>query len=436
MNISLPATIINDGGVPTLNLQAIAAALQKSGISVTLEKPEDEASGSGTDNSATDMAGIETPASSQASHESVSPRFFAAEPSPPQTKIYDAWPYTDTLQGQKRKSRDEDENHSALAWGRAPLKDNTAADRSNHNTRVTETPANDKGKQRAVQQETPGGSKLGNPISLHPFTPPRNLSNTAMRARALATTGQESYLTVLLSSPATSSPIKAGRITFSPSKGRTSPSKWKGISPSANTSEAVLGISSPRYSFDFSLATPSVFDTIPLEVSSASRVWNNHPTLGPPASVSEAKKSRPSPSGRSSQELGARLGYPPQTSTSMNMMDEDLDLAYPAHLSSPLDRLQRRRLSANDATKISDDEDDFDLTDFLDLDNVDGTPGSVPASPVKITPTRGFSKEFGLLSQEEVERLTSSAHSSFEEEARSSKRRKLDSPPVEIPVEV
>jgi len=121
----------------------------------------------------------------------------------------------------------------------------------------------------------------------------------------------------------------------------------------------------------------------------------------------------------------------------MNMMDEDLDLAYPAHLSSPLDRLQRRRLSANDATKISDDdEDDFDLTDFLDLDNVDGTPGSVPASPVKITPTRGFSKEFGLLSQEEVERLTSSAHSSFEEEARSSKRRKLDSPPVEIPVEV
>ncbi|KIJ38460.1 hypothetical protein M422DRAFT_258828, partial [Sphaerobolus stellatus SS14] len=236
-------------------------------------------------------------------------------------------------------------------------------------------------------------------------------------------------------SPA-SSPTKTGRISFlSPSKRQSSPSKWKGIDPPNTSSDALLSRTSPRFSFDFNLGTPNLFDTIPLEVNSSTRPnWAGPSTLGPPAPVIESTKRASDKT--ISQDDDLNLIYPSsRLSTSMDV--DDFELGYPIQLSSPLGRLQRRRTSASE-TRLRDD--DFDLTDFLHLDNVAGNTGSsTPSSPSKISHSpREFSKEFGLLSQEEVERLTAttlpttSSPTAFEREARSSKRRRTEEATVEV----
>jgi hypothetical protein len=102
--------------------------------------------------------------------------------------------------------------------------------------------------------------------------------------------------------------------------------------------------------------------------------------------------------------------------------DQDIQLV-DSELSSPSERLKRHSGNAS----RSRDDGEFDMEAFIDLDDAAPASGAnLTASLHKTIVSRGFSKEFGLLSPEEVERITGSARGDFEDDARSSKRRKVD----------
>lgn len=466
----------SDGGTDGINLEAIALALQKSGISLTLGtsalSPDSDQSHSDGDvaipcdarkqstrplgqtdwhytvnaNEALGIVGNEqlsTPQPSLLNAEQVAA--FWVNNSPESDISADSLatrrstspspvPY-DSRSSQKRKA--DGGGRSDQPHERVPLRDNTSFARNNYNSNprvVPGSPRKDTAKQSASPR-TPGTSRMWqpvSPISSSPGNPynPRYLSSTALRARALATTGEESYLTLVLSSPGTaSSPVRnTGLVSFtSPFSRRTSPTKVKsgdGV-PLRNDPLDILGTSSPRYPFDFNIegtsSSPShitVFDSIPLELGSSTPAHWTPPSLGPPAPVSE-------PISRSVSRASSIAKGSREADKDGDMVTEDdgedTQLTYP-ELSSPSKRLRCR---ARIGRRPRDDE--FDMEAFIDLDDAAPASGSkITASPHKAVVSRGFSKEFGLLSPEEVERITANARGNFEDEARSSKRRKVD----------
>ncbi|KAF8516213.1 hypothetical protein BU17DRAFT_93039 [Hysterangium stoloniferum] len=445
LNISLPSSVLGDG-TTAINIQSIALALEKSGIMVTLDKdnaltPETSFSSEGSsateDNiisqeSSTGILPLDLNEASQNPQDSHAPTTAEHqdivnldERSATTQSVFDT-----ASRGQKRKVQAD-----TPARDRIPLKDNTIADRNQHNSNAAITPGTpriEKGKQKVLPC-APNGPRISQAITpitsptRNPFTPQQSACSTAMRAHALTTTGQESYLTLVLSSPATASPARSttGRVTF------TSPlkSKHRDCPPISDDHFGIPGASSPRYSFDFNISGSSpylgAFDPIPLEVSSlalASANWTPPSSLGPSAPVRDSKTHRTS---RASHH---------DTNIDEDGEGSDMELTYPDEPSSPLERVQRRRSSGESPIQENeDDDDDFDMNVFVDLKDA-GPPLTlvgVSSSPPKNLSIRGFSKEFGLLSQEEVERIVGDASPTriFEDEARSSKRRKVDATP-------
>jgi len=420
-------------------------ALEKSGITVTLDKDEDKVLAPETFLSSEESNATEDNIISQGSRVVPSLDLNEASQNPQDSNAPTAerraivnldegsaipQSVLDTAsRGQKRKVQADNPTQD-----RIPLKDNTIADRNQHNSNVAimpGTPRKEKGKQKVLPC-TPGGPRISQAISpvtsptRNRFTPQRSVCSTAMRARALTTTGQESYLALVLTSPATASPVRSTeRVTF------TSPLKSKRRDPTSDEHYGILGASSPRYSFDFNISGSSpylgTFDPIPLEVGSLALAPANWmpSSLGPAVPIGDLKThslSRASPYG---------------TNVDENEEASDMELTYLDEPSSPLERAQRRRSSRESPTQENedeDDDDDFDIDAFVDLKDV-GPPlmlVGVCSSPPKNLSTREFSKEFGLLSQEEVERIVGDASPTriFEDDTRSLKRRKIDATPT------
>ena len=490
LDITLPASLLNvpssDKAVPTLNFETIALALQKSGISLAIEGNTPSSArlvpslfsvdGHSTDpfhhgktndtprNQAgqqQDSEGRHTSTTSESllgvsdSEEPLSPH---TGPSPVMSDVANAvWatestpafsktspPAFQTVSASsssslKRKAQEDSEVSTAgWAFNRAPLKDNTAIDRNNHNSGsnpIPSTPRKDKGKQMALPSTPDYAPKLphdcsnSSPSPRNPWTPLRHHSMTALRSRALATTGEESYLTLVLSSPATTSPIRgAGRVSFtSPFHHRTSSMK-DGDRNCPPTSDDVLGAlnpSSPRYPFDFNIQgmhnSPSYlspFEPIPLELGLGPVRWPPS-SLGPPAPVSRSTSR--SISGTNSVDIEAE-----GQSEASDQEDKNMELRYP-EWSPRSERVQYRRSLETSGSSAGDD--DFDMEAFLDLE--DAEPPSdhdVTLSPHKTVVGRGlqFSKEFGLLSPEEVQHITANARSTLSQEPRNSKRQRVD----------
>lgn len=468
LDISLPTSLLDarsspDGNVHGINLEAIVLALQKSGITVALERGT--AFGStlkqSQDNisNAKRFTGIQAQKESQSmgtaeealsvgeneqspSHPSIAEQVASWVDDSPESSIsagsLPAYRSTtpsplssDNRHGQKRKADVSDYNDPL--HDRAPFKDNTILARNSRNSNlraISGTPCKEKGKQRASPR-TPGSPRISqrtSPISSPPHNPytPCHLSANALRARALATTGQESYLTLILSSPRTASPVRnTGLVSFtSPISRRTSPTKGKNGDRTAPSDDplGILSTSSPRYPFDFNIEeTPSfpsymtAFDPIPLESGTLHPAHWSPPSLGPPAPVSE-----PTSQSISRASSVARDRETDEEGDVATDDDQDMQLECP-EWSSPSERVKHR---PSHASRLRDD--DFDMEAFLDLN--DAAPASGPnltSSPQRTVVAGGFSKEFGLLSPEEVERITASARNSFEDEARSSKRRKV-----------
>lgn len=476
LDISLPASLLNgssssDGSTPGINFEAIALALQRSGISLTLEKGPgvDFISEQSVDENRANSSDVKSQSSENLRKEwenpgnvdYTTPPREDSHPSPPHLStaeqvtafLVDVSPQSSVGSADSPATR-RSTTPSPLPSGtqcygqkgkagigecleqahdRAPLKDNTALDRNNHNSNsrvIPRTPRKDKGKQKPTLR-TPNYPNISRPSSLtssspqNPYTP-RYLSATALRARALATTGQESYLTLVVSSPATSSPVRCtGRISFtSPYRRPTSPAKAdnNGRAPRSDDPLSILGTSSPRYPFDFNIegsrSSPSymtAFDPIPLEMGIETPAQWTPAALGPPAPLSE-------PTSRSisrASSVAKNIGNDEDRDVSTDD-DHEMQLAYP-EWSSPSERSKRR---PNFSSRLSDA--DFDIDAFLDLDDAAPAIGTHPTSPNKTVVGRGFSKEFGLLSPQEVERITTNARLDLEEEARSSKRRRVD----------
>lgn len=411
LQLCLPASVL---GGNSIDLQTIANALHASGITVSLNNNNLEIVSPCQPEVASNLSGglreIQPPTDdSTTSSQSIS------VDKPPKDQGSPKFSKRDAENGEERKSTAPRE--------RTPLKDNTFADRNYHNSAITPpgTPRKDKTKQRNLsnspaarfaQNVTPVVSPSR--TTFHYYSNYRSLTSTALRARALATTGEESYLTLLASSPSTTSnsPMKPLNHNTPSNLNRSSPFfKVKPRGPGTSDDIGILGIPSPRFSFhlhmepsDNSAYMPS-FD--PVEVNSEA-LTPIAAILAPPVQVDEKPSSAPSTN---------------RTSKGENNEDTSGELALRYPESSPLNRVQRRRSSKNDDKE----QEDFDMDHFIDLKD-SGTSPTAPSSPQKISLSRGFAKEFGLLSQEEVDRIAGSLQPGFSEDFRNPKRRRIGSP--------
>lgn len=328
-----------------------------------------------------------------------------------------------------QKADDSEKAKSTPPSERTPLKDNTFADRSHHNS-APGTPRKDKTKLKIISKSPT--TRLAQNTSLTPFLSPknvfssgshhhRNLTSTALRARALATTGEESYLTFLASSPSTAanSPLKPFGYAASPNTIRFSPFYRVKHRESDSDDLVIPGIPSFRFPpLDLHVESsnnPTYDDSAPTSdpVEIDSKGSASLPAdLAPPAQVDD-KPSRFKSTTRTSAV----------TTSDKRVNSDEQESKYSG--SSPLRRLQRCRSSRNDD---KDREEDFDVDHFLDLKDSETPTPNPPSSPQKIPPSCGFAKEFGLLSQEEVDRITGSIRPGSCEDWRNPKRRRIESP--------
>ncbi|GJJ09635.1 hypothetical protein Clacol_003859 [Clathrus columnatus] len=416
LQLNLPTSITGTGGGNNniINLQSIANALQRSGITISLNENNSEV--------------ISSSQSEVTSSQSTESNDEVKQPTDEDSRKDDPVKL-------KHESEDiaETTETKSITSERTPLKDSTFSDRNLHNSAITPpgTPRKDKSKQKNILKSPATRLAQNAPLTPLLFSPSktsfnhyyhRSLTSTAMRARALATTGHESYLTLLASSPSTTtnSPIKAISRISSPNRNRSSPFFRIKNRDSGTTSDdlGLLGISSPRFPFDLHMEPSdhptyiSTFDSFPLEVDSRGPTSSSTTSLAPPAHVDEKTTTR--------LVSTARASGTTRRDSSQAMSDEQESKYTPKYTeSSPLQRVQRRRSS-------KEQEEEFDMDDFLDLKDSGTNLSSVPSSPHKVSQNRGFAKEFGLLSQEEVDRITASVRPGSTEDFRSPKRRRIE----------
>lgn len=424
IHLNLPSSIMGNN---TISLQTIASALQRNGITLSLQdnnleivpssQSELAVSSQSTDHSEkTDMVQDGSASDLSQKETSETPERCDQPESPPPMK---------------QEADDNEKTKSTNPLERTPLKDNTFADRNHHNL-APGTPRKDKAKQLKMISKSPI-ARLAQNATLTPFQSPKNvfssgshhprsLSSTALRARALATTGEESYLTFLASSsPSTTanSPLKAFGYTASPHTIRLSPFFRIKHRESDSDDLVIPGIPSFRFppldlhvessnNQTYNDSTPA---SDPVEVDSKGPA-SVKIDLAPPAQVDDKPSRLKSITRTSAVTIASKRGSSEEP--------ESKDSG-----SSPLRRLQRRQSNKNDD---KDHEEDFDVDHFLDLKDSETPVSNPPSSPQKILSSRGFAKEFGLLSQEEVDRITGSIRPGSCEDWRNPKRRRVESP--------